>query len=348
MPGCAVLREFQKLGGIELSHRKDTDYLSISSRLRVLENRLLSKERMERMIEAKDLGEAVKVLAECGYGEPAALNNASIEQMLGRARQKVFQDLSNAAPEPQMLQIFQVKYDYHNAKVLLKAKPMGEEPGRLLLEGGRYSVEQITEWFEQEDLQNATKVFAGAVAEAQTVLAETGDPQQADLILDRAYYEEMGQLAKETGSQYMQGYVSLMVDIANLRAAVRTARMGKENEFLAKVLLDGGSISAKSLLSAKNGAVAELCKSGALRQVGELANQAASGSASLTAFEKACDDALMAYIATARKIPFGEEVLIGYLCAREAELTAARTILSGRLAGLDGDTIRARLRATYV
>ena len=180
------------------------------------------------------------------------------------------------------------------------------------------------------------------------VLAETSDPQQADLILDRAYYEEMGQLAKETGSQYMQGYVSLMVDIANLRAAVRTARMGKENEFLAKVLLDGGSISAKSLLSAKNGAVAELCKSGALRQVGELANQAASGSASLTAFEKACDDALMAYIATARKIPFGEEVLIGYLCAREAELTAARTILSGRLAGLDGDTIRARLRATYV
>ena len=33
---------------------------------------------------------------------------------------------------------------------------------------------------------------------------------------------------------------------------------------------------------------------------------------------------------------------------KEAELTAIRTIFAGRAAGLDGDTIRARLRETYV
>lgn len=332
-----------------MSHRKDTDYLALSSRLRVLENRLLSRERMERMIDAKDLGEAVKVLAECGYGEPSALTNAGIEQMLAQSRQKVFQDLSDAAPEPQLLKIFQLKYDYHNAKVLLKAKPMGEEPGRLLLAGGRYSVEQVTDWFSQEDLQDASPVFAQAVEQARTTLEETRDPQQADLILDRAYYEEMGLLAKEAGSRYMQKYVAMMVDIANLRAVVRTARMGKESDFLRKVLMPGGSLKEDALLTAKPSALAEMCRVGPLRQVGELAAKAASPEGgSLTAFEKACDDALTAYVASARRVPFGEEVLIGYLYAREAELTAARTILSGRLAGLDGDTIRARLRATYV
>lgn len=48
---------------------KDTDYLGISTRVRAMENRLLTRERMERMIEARTSEEAAKVLTECGYGE---------------------------------------------------------------------------------------------------------------------------------------------------------------------------------------------------------------------------------------------------------------------------------------
>ena len=72
------------------------------------------------------------------------------------------------------------------------------------------------------------------------------------------------------------------------------------------------------------------------------------GSGELTAFERLCDDAVMGYLAQARRIPFGEQAVVGYLYAREAEFTAIRTILSGRMAGLDADTIRERLREAYV
>ena len=78
------------------------------------------------------------------------------------------------------------------------------------------------------------------------------------------------------------------------------------------------------------------------------AKVAQPGGGSLTAFEKACDDALTAYLAAARMVPFGEQTVIGYLYAKELEFTAVRTIFAGRAAGLDGDTIRARLRQTYV
>ena len=50
-----------------MSHRKDTDYLSVSARIRAMENRLLTRERMDRMIDARDTAEAMKVLSECGY-----------------------------------------------------------------------------------------------------------------------------------------------------------------------------------------------------------------------------------------------------------------------------------------
>ena len=45
---------------------------------------------------------------------------------------------------------------------------------------------------------------------------------------------------------------------------------------------------------------------------------------------------------------FGEHPLIGYLYAKENELTTIRIILTGRLAGLDAETIRERLRESYV
>ena len=53
-----------------MSHQiKDIDYLSISTRIRAMENRLLTRERMDRMIDARENGEAMKILTECGYPE---------------------------------------------------------------------------------------------------------------------------------------------------------------------------------------------------------------------------------------------------------------------------------------
>ena len=91
-----------------------------------------------------------------------------------------------------------------------------------------------------------------------------------------------------------------------------------------------------------------------LERQGEEGEEAAAAGAAaitggrLTHFEKLCDDAVTAYLAGARYVAFGEAPLIGYLAARETELTNVRVILSGRLAGLDADTIRERLRESYV
>ena len=53
-------------------------------------------------------------------------------------------------------------------------------------------------------------------------------------------------------------------------------------------------------------------------------------------------------MAKAKGVPFGAEAVIGYLVAKEIEFTAVRIIMSGRMAGISGDTIRERLREAYV
>lgn len=117
--------------------------------------------------------------------------------------------------------------------------------------------------------------------------------------------------------------------------------------FLQEVLFEGGSVPVDTLRTGVGNGVAALFRSTALQEAAEEGEAAIKGG-SLTAFEKACDNAVLKTAAGARQVPFGVEVALGYLIAKEAEWTAVRIVMAGRLAGLSADAIRERLRDAYV
>ena len=339
-------------GGENLSKKvkklKENDFLSISARVRVLETRLLTAERMERMIDAKDVNDAAKVLGECGYPELGEVTNSTLDAMLADAQAALFADMGKAVGNEALMDVFRVKYDYHNAKALVKAEALKLDQDRLLLGGGRYDPAELAESYRGEDLRACSDAFREAVAQAREVLGSSGDPQQADLILDRAYFQELTALAQASGSRFLEGYVAALIDAANLRAAVRTARLDKAGEFLRCVLVPGGSVSPEAIAKANGSELGQVFKNTPFAAAAEAgAAVAAPGGGPLTEFERMCDDTVMNYLAKARTIPFGEQPVIAYLYAREAEATAIRIILTGRMAGIDGTTIRARLRRAY-
>ena len=332
-----------------MSHTRDTDYLSISTRIHAMENRMLTRERMDRMIEAREDGETLKILSECGYGGSDGLQMSGVEGALAEAQAATFSEIRGAVPDSRLVDVFQLKYDYHNAKTLVKAEAMGVDPQRLMMAGGRYDPKMLAEGYKKGELRGLSDPFQAALLQARETLAASHDPQLADLALDRACYAEMAQLAKDSGSAFLQGYVRLAVDVANLRTAVRVARMEKGGDFLGQVLLPGGTVSESQLARTRGEEVDSLFHAGPLEEAAELGAKAARpGSGPLTAFERECDSALTRFLSSARRVPFGEETVIGYLYAKEAELTAIRTILAGRRTGLDGSVIRQRLRESYV
>ena len=328
---------------------KEYDYLYISARIHAMETKLLTRDRMERMLSARSAEEAAKVLAECGYGDFPSLTPTAIEQTLDAARLSLFAELRRAAPDPAIVDVFCIKYDYHNAKVLVKAEATGQSPDELLLDAGRYPAARLKEDYVQGDLSRYSATFAQAVAQAKELLASSGDPQAADLLLDQAYYTEMLAAAKAARSPFLEGYVRLSIDSVNLRSVVRAARMGKGPDFLRRVLLPEGNVKTDSLLAAGSGAadLAGVFTHTYLTAAAQEGAEAMRGG-SLTQFERLCDNALTAYLSQGTRVAFGEHPLIGYLYAKESELTTIRIILTGRLAGLDAETIRERLRESYV
>lgn len=327
--------------------KKDTDYVAISARLHVLENRLLTRERMEQLIEAREDGECLKIMADCGYPEPAALTLADLETSLAQAQEELFADLGKALDDPDVLAVFQVKYDYHNAKALIKSQARDVEAERLLVSGGRYDPAALAEGFRTGTLEEVSDTFRDAVWAAKDLLATSTDPQQADFLLDKACYGEMLAHAKATKADFLIGYVQRTIDSLNLRTVVRALRAQRGKELLKAALIPGGTVGLDALAEAKGTELPALFP----KELQDAANEGVElleGQGSMTVFERLCDNAVARYIQTARRVPFGIETAVGYLFARQSELTALRIILSGRLAGLEKDTIRERLREAYV
>jgi len=326
---------------------RDTDYLVISARIRAMENSLLTNERMEQLLSARTGDEVSRVLQDCGYPAFDPEDQASMDAALTQAREETLEDLGGGVPDAGYLDIFKLKYDYHNAKAILKARAMDTSPDSMLMELGRVPASAIETAVREGDGGELPGLLAEAVAEAKAVLETTRDPQLSDIVLDRWGYRDELATAEAAGSGFLTGYVRSRIDAANLRALVRTLRMGKSTEFLQGVLAEGGTVSADSILAVANangGGLVELYGPTELRAAAEAGAEALKGGP-LTEFEKRCDDAVGEYLSGAQMVPFGEAPLVGYLAARETEYTNLRILLLGRKAGLAPETIRARLRA---
>ncbi|MBQ3055723.1 MAG: V-type ATPase subunit [Oscillospiraceae bacterium] len=326
--------------------RKDTDFLHATTRARALERQLLNKERMERMLDAKSMEEALKLLPEMGYEEVAPPTLTQLGAVLSRARRATYELMRGISPIPELVDVFAIKYDYHNAKAIIKAEARGVSAAHLLVDAGRISPAKLETALRQRDLRDLPAAMRNAVEEARDVLARTEDPRFADMILDRACFAEELALAKSVGDAYLIGFVKLRIDAANLRSVVRATRQKQSAQVLKGVLLSGGDVEVNSLLSPDG--LLELYRGTTLEAAAEEGIRAMSGSVDFVLFEKLCDDAITEYLKGAKLIPFGVAPLVAYLAAKETEITTLRIIFAGKSEDLPADEIRERLRAAYV
>jgi len=327
----------------------DTDYLYISAFIWGHEPQLLNRERVERMLESSNFDDVTKVLEECGYGDMSDLTPDVLEERLAQHRAQVMDDLVKFAPDSDIVNVFRIKYDYHNAKVLIKAQASGQNGEKLMSEAGRVSPRELTLAFTHDDYISIPKVLASAMQEAKDTLARTADPQLSDFILDKAYYSEFIELAVNSGSSFLTEYGRLSVDSANLRAAVRSMRMNKDSAFLQQVLVEGGNIGTGRLINAiiQKSPLANLYIGSPLYDAAVEGAAVAQGGR-LTNFERLCDSAVAEFTSQSLIANISEKKLVGYICSVENDLSAVRIIMAGRFAGLPASAIRERLRENYV
>ena len=169
----------------------DTDYLAVSAYVRALENELLTEDQYEQLITAKSYDEEVKLLQSFGYGELEPKHPEALDADLTAVRAEALEELGNAIPNAGDLDVFKIKYDYHNVKALLKAEAMNVSPGAMLADLGRVSIEEMFLAHKERDGSNLPGHIDDAAREGYDILAATRDPQLSDIAVDKWYFRDL-------------------------------------------------------------------------------------------------------------------------------------------------------------
>ncbi len=323
------------------------DWLCVSAYVRALEGKLLTAADYNRMLDAQEMNDVLRLLQDHGYAVHEA-TQASVEEAIREAREALFADFGGFSMDDRLLDLFRIRYDYHNAKVVLKSAVAGVEADHLLMEGGRFDKEELARLLREEEDEQLPPLMEEAVRESRSILAAAGDPRKSDFLLDKACYGELAAVAEELGSDFISGYVRLMVDAENVKSLLRVERMYGGAELMADAVLPGGEVREDILLAAvEQGAITEPYQGTPLAAAVEHIAQAIHGG-SVTAFERACDDIVMRYLQNAALVSFGPETVLAYFAARDQEHRNIRIVMNGRMAGLRSDKIRERMRESYV
>ncbi|HZK09524.1 MAG TPA: V-type ATP synthase subunit C [Clostridia bacterium] len=325
------------------------DYIYASARIRVFEKNLLKKEQLHRLAQAGEEETFLHYLQETDYGkylqnikEPEAFHKAMDENW-----QYNLSEVLEMSKDPEVIEILSAKYVYHNYKVLVKEKILGQDLSPLYILVPGMDVEGIRNSLAREEETE----LANFIYQALEDYEENKDAQRIDLILDKAYYEDILAKAIKLGDPLFIDFVQYSLDFSNAKALVRLKAQGLEYEALEGVFLPGGHIDSESfkrLYKEEPGVILEglgkLDPSSTLKK----AKLVYEDTGSLASVERLMEDAIMNLVRDGRRITYGPEVLFGYLLAKEKEIMNLRMIFTSLVAGIAPERIEERLRDSYV
>jgi len=332
-------------------HRRD-EYQYPCAVIRGNERTLLSSADINKMAESSGVQAAMNIMAEFGYGDGKPLDNPrDFEKALKAEQKRVSELVLSVLPEKDELEFLQYPADYHNVKVILKAEVLGISPESYLGEGGIVPADKMALMIKERNYMFMPVQIRDSIEEALEGFAKNRDPQEIDIILDKACYRHMLAAAEAAGSDFVKGYVKLLIDILNVLTFVRLREIKKPASFLQKVFLEGGNIDEKTLTAMYDDAYQTAAEKLDIFGFAEIMGRGAVNAAETGKYalmEKLCDDMKIEYIKGAKFITAGIEPVAAFYIAKENEIKNLRMVLTGKLAGIAEETIKERLRETYV
>lgn len=335
-----------------MSKYREDSYIFCASLIRASENGFLPEVDLVKAAEAKDFDEAMAVIAGYGYGDGKALDNPrSFVKILNEEETKAYEMVFSALPERNELDLLKMPKDYHNAKAILKAEFLKTDPESYLVDGGLLRKEALIEMIKDRNYAFLSAEMTEGIAEAIDIFGKGRDPQEVDIILDKACYKEMYARAEAFGNDFLLEYVKLSIDILNVTTFVRLKQMKKPWDFFQKVFLEGGNIKDNIFVAGYEEPYQQLADRFTpygFREIIEKGAVAARDTGLYSLMEKLCDNKRIEYVKDAKFVTFGIEPAIAYIVAKESEIKNLRMILNGKIARTPNEVILERLRETYV
>ncbi|MEW9096214.1 MAG: V-type ATP synthase subunit C [Clostridiaceae bacterium] len=323
------------------------------SRIRVLETKLLDKAKLDRMIDSSSAEDALKILGETEYSNYMSniRRPEDYEELLSGELIRLYQLMYSLSPVKELIDIMSIKYDYHNLKVMIKGKILNKDLSHLLIPVGLINLNKLKQAFDNENFKELTDYMIQGIEKVNKSFEEDKDPQKIDIVLDSFMYKEMLYRANEIEDKFLSDYFKVIIDLTNIKTLLRVKKQNKGRRFMEEVLIEGGTILKKDLISYENESIdgiANKLSYTPYEKILRLGLENYGTNGNMSYFEKLTDNYIMDYIKKAKYVSFGIEPLLGYIMAKESEIKTVRIIMVGKLNNVAPEVIRERLRDVYV
>ncbi len=328
-----------------------TEYMYCSSRIRALENQIMGKDFISSLVETSSYEEVLNRISEKTglISDPDGV--IDVEGML----EKIFSDactlIEKLTPDAKMYEFLRYGYDCNNIKTAIKCRVRGIDPSGMLFECGTKTAEDAVAAVAGEDVGYPANMAKAAI-QAQEIYAKTKNPQGIDICVDKACFADMLENAGKYGSELSVKLVNTRITLINIMICIRLISMNLLNstgeKLIREALLEGGSFERDFYPEACAGGLDRLFEMLEYTDYGKFAAFASENRDNLGLIEKYADDRYMEVAKEAKMIPFGPEVAIGYLVAREYEVKNLRILTSAKRNRISPTVIRERLRESYV
>lgn len=312
-------------------------------RVSVLLRERMDASRVDRLMAAPTLDEALKTLQEFGWRDEQA---GDYEQAISNYVRKAYEFVREVTPDERVTDCFFAHLDVHNLKTLLKARCLSQ-PAQHLYAYGLISVEKLRHAVEERKYSFLPEALAKALDGLEARLAVREDPLDIDITLDKAMFAWIFERLSDAPSSAAHAYFRAKVDLLNAMMLLRTLKMAKDRAFFERLRIAGGHIDCREWQDAfeKPQALPRLLSRYGAKVL--TAAQAAASEGRLAGLEKAADDYLLSLFAAKRADPLSLEPVIAYLLLREREAAAVRLILAGKANGFSQEAVSERLCELY-
>jgi V/A-type H+/Na+-transporting ATPase subunit C len=326
------------------------NYGFATGRVRVLETKLVSPQRIARLVEAESLEEIHQVLAETDYG--AELRHAAtveqVEEAMDEQLEKAYRLLEESNLPSGLSRYFRLRHDFINLRIVVKGG-FGQEIDAALSDLGELPAKELEGSIKQHTFEELPPLLGSAAKEAIAAYSIDKDIELIDMVLDRRYFAELSAIAKGLNSRWITGYTQLQIDLANGRIAIRSRQKNMSSEQLERHLIPGGGMGAHTwvllpgVVDDPAGAAKLLSRWRGLRQVAAWLDKGLP----VAEYDLIADKLLLDYLDSTERFKVGPEPVFGYVAAKEQEIKLLRLIITGHLSGVPAAKLQERVGLVY-
>ena len=324
----------------------DTDYVYAGTRAKALENQLLSENQMELLLSAKSVDEVHTVLQNT-FLAPHLLSKEKKEKpsakvALEECVREAKSVLNSIAPEPELLFILWLRYDYHNLKAIIKGTRGGNNTEEILqscFNIGIFSPEELLRAHEDKKLH----LLNGHFKEAADKAGSAKQVFEIDLTMNKYYFKSILAIAEGSEDLFVTEYVKLLINIYNIKAALRAHKLAEVD--IKDVYVPGGQFSKKDLEN-KKGVISSLRHLGN-EKIWSDAIKTYEQTNDVTQIEKTTSEYVFKFLQEKSADLFSPAPLFSYFMAKKNNAQTIAAIIVAKRAGIKEKTLRTILRRLY-